>query len=188
MDNVEKHWSKVYDSGRDFTLTTWEEISNFLAELDSSLPKTHLDIGCGTGQLTREMQHRGFTSVGIDASSVAIKIARSLTTAPVDELNYINANIEQEQLTNVGLSTYSVVTCRLVYAFIKDKTGFLRKVAELLDTKGVFVLATPLVNFMPEEKRGISVEDSDIVLVNKLFKLTRTFETGNIHYFIYSKA
>jgi len=41
-------------------------IARFLSYLSDSAPKTALDIGCGTGQLTCELWYRGFKTIGIE--------------------------------------------------------------------------------------------------------------------------
>src|SRR5688572_1600088 len=115
MQDLDKHWSAWYDQDKDFILISSQAVSKILGNLDESLPKTHLDIGCGTGQLTRELYHRGYTCIGIDASSSAVKIAKSLTVR--DGLRYLQFNADDGDFKTLPGQPYSLITCKLVYAF-----------------------------------------------------------------------
>lgn len=168
-ESTDAYWSKLYDNGRDFTLMAHGTLSRILSYADSALPKTCLDIGCGTGQLTRELFHRGYTCTGIDASVSAIQIAQSLTVAPQDHPQYIHFDIEQDNIDNLPLQQYSLITCKLVYAFIKDKPTFLESVKRLLAPDGIFVVITPHVNNVPAERRGIAVDDTDLTYLPASF-------------------
>jgi 2-polyprenyl-3-methyl-5-hydroxy-6-metoxy-1,4-benzoquinol methylase len=125
---TDQHWSKIYSQGRDFRLISSQAIDRFLAYLPSEA-KSCLDIGCGTGQLTRELYHRGYSVVGVDASQAAIQYARQHTIAPADQLHYIHLDIESTDpdTTQLPYGGFDLVTCKLVYAFIEDKPTFLKK-------------------------------------------------------------
>lgn len=60
---TDQHWSKLYEQGRDFRLISSNEINRFLRHVSPDTPKTNLDLGSGTGQLTRELYHRGYKSI-----------------------------------------------------------------------------------------------------------------------------
>ncbi len=60
-------------------LISSQEMSSFLQYADPASPNTALDVGCGTGQLTRELWHRGYNVAGIDVAESAIMIAQALT-------------------------------------------------------------------------------------------------------------
>lgn len=141
-------------------LASSQEITRFLQHVPDDAPRTALDIGCGTGQLSRELYHRGYRVVGVDASSSAITIARSLTTAPAAELRYIQRDVERTRLAKLPRRSYGLITCRLVFAFITDKGQFLRAVANVLAPKGALVIITPLLGHVPEQKRAIAVDPS----------------------------
>jgi len=167
--DLDTYWSELYDSGRDFTLTTSETLTKILSFTDPSLPKTCLDIGCGTGQLTRELYHRDYQCVGVDAATSAIKIAKSLTVAPREQLNYVRLDVEQGELSELPSQSYSFITCKLVFAFIKNKPDFLMKVKELLSPGGIFVVITPHIDDVLKERRGIAIDDAELALLSANF-------------------
>ncbi|MGH7196638.1 MAG: class I SAM-dependent methyltransferase [Candidatus Saccharimonadales bacterium] len=183
---TDKHWSDYYDQGKDFALVTSSAITKFLDFIDPTLPKTCLDIGCGTGQLTRELAHRGYTCLGIDASSSAVKIAKSLTVGP--KLQYFHFDIENDGIGALPDQPYSLITCKLVYAFIKDKAAFLQKVSTLLASGGTFIIITPLKLDVPLEKTGIAVDyDTTLAELKDTFAPAKTYSYQGMAYFICKK-
>lgn len=180
---TDRYWSDYYDQGKDFGLITSQALTKILSFVDQGLPKTCLDIGCGTGQLTRELYHRGYECIGIDVSARAVELAKSLTVR--DGLDYMPFNIEDENINNLPKRPYSLITCKLVYAFIKDKPSFLSKVASLLTERGTFVVITPLTTDVPPEKAGIAVDfDQTIAELKTVFKEVQSYPGQSVTYFI----
>jgi len=183
METPDQKWSRIYSQGRDFRLISSQEIDSFLAYLPANSPKTCLDIGCGTGQLSRELFHRGLTVTGIDASANAIKRAAQLTVHP--NLSYIHLDIEQATTSQLAHpASYGLITCKLVYAFIQNKPAFLEKVRGLLNPNGIFVVITPRVDDVEPDKRAIAVDDSAIHLLEKTFKKVTLYTEKGLSYFI----
>ncbi|HWZ66004.1 MAG TPA: class I SAM-dependent methyltransferase [Patescibacteria group bacterium] len=87
QQNTDQHWSNLYDQGRDYLLASHQAISKYLERVDPPAPKTVLDIGCGTDQLTRELYHRGYRVVGVDVSTSAISTARISYDCPIRALS-----------------------------------------------------------------------------------------------------
>jgi SAM-dependent methyltransferase len=183
-ENVDNWWSDIYDQGRDFTLAASHEISKFLGFAHPALPKTALDIGCGTGQLTRELYHRGYKTVGIDASTSAIQIACSLTVVPPEQLSYVRFDIERNEPGKLPHAPYGLITCKLVYAFIEDKPTFLKRVKQLLAPEGLFVVVTPLPEHVPPEKIEIAASADDVALLSSAFDVVAQYEERGLTYFL----
>jgi 2-polyprenyl-3-methyl-5-hydroxy-6-metoxy-1,4-benzoquinol methylase len=183
-NQLSKHWNNYYNQSKDFGLISSQTISRFLKLADPQLPKTCLDIGCGTGQLTRELNHRGYLCHGIDVSSSAIDIARSLTTRS-DELTYQQANIVTLSSKTLPYSPYSLITCKLVYAFIKDTPAFLAQVNSLLADNGIFVVITP-INTGDEKPIAVNYDQTLSELTGR-FKRVETFQDGHLACFICQK-
>lgn len=151
-------WNKTYNNGADFRAISQRDIDIMLGYIPVLENTNSLDIGCGTGHLTRELWHRGFRPVGVDTSERAIELARSYTVLDDNEISYEVFNLETQAAANLTTSTFSLITCKLVYAFITDKTTFLSNVSQLLDKDGAFIILTPLKNQVSKEKAHIAVE------------------------------
>lgn len=150
-------WNSIYKSGRDFGVMPDPVVDMILTYTNPAASKTFLDIGCGTGQLTRALHERGYTGLGIDLSHEAVAIAKSKT----NDITYKTFDIEKEDASTLG-GPYGLITCKHVYAFIEDRNTFLEKVSKLLESDGVFILLTPLKDKVPEEKKNIAVDTTKL--------------------------
>ncbi|OGL34240.1 hypothetical protein A3F64_01635 [Candidatus Saccharibacteria bacterium RIFCSPHIGHO2_12_FULL_42_8] len=136
------NWDDAYSSGRDYVYLSRQEIDKILSYLQKDLTNAKaLDLGCGTGQLTRELYHQGFNKVvGIDGSEEAISLAKAATIFPVE---YIVGDIEQD-FTSTITDTFELIICKDTFAFIGNKNLLLRRIKDLLTENGLFVLVSPL--------------------------------------------
>lgn len=185
IQDEDKEWSKIYDRGRGFTLVTSRTLDRIFTFVDNSIPKTNLDLGCGTGQLTRELYHRGYECTGLDIASSAITRAQSATIR--SGLQYFQFDLESDfnELSAIRGRKFSLITTNLVYAFIKDKVTFLSKVAGLLVDDGIFVIITPEIKTTPPEKSEIAIIYNEALeLLKSVFAIVETFESNNLTYFI----
>lgn len=184
---TDQYWSEYYEDGRDFLPTTTVDLDRFLASVSPSVSSEHntaLDIGCGTGQLTRELHHRGFRVLGVDASTSAIATARRATTASKATLRYLRRDVERDGIDRtLPLAPYNLVTCRYVYAFIKRKRPLLAGIASVLLPGGAFVLITPLIGSVPPHKRSIAVDANETcALLAEFFSVSSYEQAGDGYY------
>jgi SAM-dependent methyltransferase len=177
-----------YEQGRDYRVSAFQEISAFLEFVVPSAPKIALDIGCGTGQLTRELWHRGYRAVGIDVSTTAVEIARSLTVLPPDQISYIHLDIESEDIDSLPDAPYGLITCKFVYALIREKLAFLEKVKCLLSETGAFVVITPQPEDVPPEKARIAATGEDMALLSSAFNSVVSYRKDGLTYWIGGKG
>lgn len=183
-DDVDRYWSAHYSQGKDFSLMTSQFLDTILAHVDATQPKNNLDIGCGTGQLTRELNHRGYSCIGVDASRAAIETAKRLTLRK-DELQYVHGDIEQMEAPSFPGSPYSLITCKLVYAFIRNRAELLKKVQSLLGDKGSFVIITPVIQSISEDKKEIAVDYDDTLReLSNYFNNISTLEGARVISFV----
>ncbi|MCA9338252.1 class I SAM-dependent methyltransferase [Candidatus Saccharibacteria bacterium] len=146
-------WNSLYKAGRDYGILPPSVVDFITTNTLPTAPKTHLDIGCGTGKLTRDLHERSYDSTGIDTASVAIEIAKSRSS----DVTYMVHDISTDNNNNLTHTHYGLITCKHVYAFIPNKQKFLHEVSSLLDANGTFALLTPLLESSPE-KPGIAVD------------------------------
>lgn len=180
---VDQYWSRLFDGGRDFSLISSQEISRFLRQAETSAPKVALDVGCGTGQLTRELYHRGYDVVGVDASESAVRLARSLTTAELRHLSYLHFDIESDDLSVLPHRAYGLITCKLIFAFIRDRHRFVGRIAQLLVRGGTLVVITPLRAYVPTGRESIAVDLEETLCLLREHFAVEYYRNGEIGYF-----
>ncbi len=181
------NWNTRYDNGNDYIAATTQDINYLISHANLDAPKTALDIGCGTGQLCRELFHRGYKVAGVDVSSSAIGIAKQSTLTPTTDLEFILGNIEGDDSITYTLAPYGLITCRLVITFIQDKDALLQKVHSLLDGKGVFIVINPHPDYLPKEKQGITTPHKDMLNILEGYFRVESFERNKDYYYICRK-
>ncbi len=182
-DDPDHYWSTAYDEGKDYASIPSRMLSHIVESLNATLPRTCLDIGCGTGQLTRELYHRGYDCTGVDMSASAIRLANANTIFS-DGLRYLQG--DAEKLDKIALHPpYSLITCKLVLAFIKDKDAFLKKVYSLLVDEGSFVIITPVDS---QDRPAISVDfEATLRRLETYFSTVDHFVGRRVTYFVCRK-
>lgn len=150
-------WNTLYSNGASYRPISQREIDVILRYVPVANNIRCLDVGCGTGQLTRELWHRGLQPTGIDISEEALKLARAYASRKEVAINYKLFNLETHDAAQLTVQTFGLITCKLVYAFIKNKATFLGNIVKLLADDGVLVVITPLIEHVPKEKSHIAV-------------------------------
>ena len=141
-------WNMLYRKGVEYKQLSDADVTQLVRYVPESTPRTALDIGCGAGELARQLQKCGFQVTGVDPSEEAIVRARQ-----ADNMSeYVVGDISSVE------KTFGVVTCKLVYAFIEDKTEFLADVKQRLDPRGFFVVLAPTHDHPINHKKGIHVD------------------------------
>ena len=89
--------------------------------------KKILDIGCGGGILTEQLNKMGGKVTGIDSSEKSIKIASKHANEQMLDIEYINASI----LEVSGLDNYDCIVCFEMIEHVSDPNKLLKKIKEL---------------------------------------------------------
>jgi 2-polyprenyl-3-methyl-5-hydroxy-6-metoxy-1,4-benzoquinol methylase len=163
MNDSINQWDTRYDNLDDYLAFTTQDTNNILNTLTPTASKTLLDIGCGTGQIEREFFHRGYTVVGIDSSARAIEIAKAATI--YDSITYIHSSLEDFATRSDVPSSYGLIMCKYVFAFINDRDFFLNTVKKMLERLGTFVLISPDRDKLPAERSGISIPHEELLAI-----------------------
>ena len=105
--------------------------------------KAVLDIGCGMGQHTKQYSEMGAGSVmGIDISEKMLSYAKEHNGAA----NIVYRRMAMEDIETIGRS-FDLVTSSLVFDYVEDFAGLMRKIHGLMkeDAKFVFSMSHPIV-------------------------------------------
>lgn len=183
-DTVDQYWDDYFGLGGDFISINSQELKRLLEYIPARAPKTALDIGCGTGQLTRDLYHSGYKTVGVDVAEKALDIARSLSARDQGKLRYAKRDVDKEGLAGLPFAPYGLITCQSVYAFIKNKESLLSNVNKVLAPNGVFVIISMLKKNVPPHKREAALDqDATQKELKNHFKVTY-YEKSGLGYFV----
>lgn len=99
--------------------------------------KTVLDIGCGMGQHAKQYTEMGAESVlGIDISEKMLVYAKEHNSA--DNISY--QRLAMEDIEAIG-QTFDLVTSSLVFDYVEDFAGLMRKIHRLMKEGAAFVFS-----------------------------------------------
>ena len=177
-------WNTPYNNERDYAWLPTARLTHILDHVNTTNAETVLDVGCGTGQLCRDLVHRGFRVRGVDMSSTAIAQAKKSTTLPINSIEFAVCDVEKD---DIATGKYDIVFCKYMLAFVSDKNKFLKKIAALKTPDGTFVVISPDITQLPEPKKDIALDhQSTVNLLAKHFTQV-SFEAIGSDYCYYAK-
>jgi SAM-dependent methyltransferase len=110
-------------------------------------PLAVLDVGCGSGRLSRRLFERGFAVVGVDINAEAIRVAHDLAMsadANGRSLRFAVADFAADAPPRLDGGPFDVVVCQLVISIIGDtrhRANLLRHAHECLRPGGRLFLS-----------------------------------------------
>jgi 2-polyprenyl-3-methyl-5-hydroxy-6-metoxy-1,4-benzoquinol methylase len=135
--------SQIYDSlseaERQFS-TQETKFKKYARELLDLLPKGQgklLDVGCGLGWVVAEAHKRGFDAMGIDQAKPFVVTGKER----------LNANLYLSDLEHFQTEEkFDVVVLKHVLEHVKNADKFLQKAHQLLNKKGLLLIACPNID------------------------------------------
>lgn len=119
----------------------WDNIHQYHFKMIPPPPTTQskcLDIGTGSGLLTKHIEDNGYEVTGIECDEKAVEIARA------KGLNVLKINAEEDKFP-FPVHYFDVITCFEVIEHIKNPSNLLREVYRVLKDDGYFIISTPNV-------------------------------------------
>ncbi|WP_320782108.1 bifunctional class I SAM-dependent methyltransferase/NUDIX hydrolase [Streptomyces sp. CRN 30] len=162
-------WDEFYAGGGSFRPPTDAE-RRLLAE---HVPAPEggglaLDVGCGLGGLARHLAGAGYEVDAVDRSAAAL--ARAAEEAgehgpAARTVRYLPHDIERDPCEDLPRPAYDLIVFRLSWAFVRDRTRVARRLRERLRPGGALCVITPLAADVPEDRRGIALDEEEIGLL-----------------------
>ena len=104
--------------------------------------KTFIDIGCGGGDLSRELLMMPLDGVGIDFSPLAIEITKRKLHTEIEENRY-QAYIKDIVTEDITLCNFDVGVCNMVMEHVLDDVAFTKECIKFIKPGGYFLFAVP---------------------------------------------
>lgn len=135
-------WSSTYDRPA-LQLLTYRPIHDaILGRLDGSDPSTVLDLGCGTGQLTRRLIDRFPNALVLGADLSAGMLAEAASRVGDDPRQSIGLIRADAQRLPIRGDSVDVIVCTESFHWYPDQRGALEGLARVLRPGGQFFIAS----------------------------------------------
>lgn len=112
-----------------------------------------LELGCGTGSMTRRMAARGYDMIGIDMSEDMLSLARQRSEGKEDGILYLCQDMREFELYGTVAALFCVCDTINYMLSTEDLSKVLRLVANYLDPGGLFIFDMDTV-YLYEEVLG----------------------------------
>ncbi|MFG2483393.1 methyltransferase, FxLD system [Streptomyces virginiae] len=171
-------WHAHYEAGRDFRpLTDTEKavLTEHLAVPENAQEARALDVGCGTGELAAYLASLGYAVDAVDYADSAIARACE-ERQDVEGVRWLQMDIERDDPAHLDGNGYDLITFRLAYPFLSDRSRVLHALGERLCKGGAIVVITPTSEHTPVERRDIALDTEEIGLLTAGWKQATRLE------------
>lgn len=163
--HTKQFWNDSYKDGYSYRQISDDDVALFLSKM-SPKPKYVLEVGCGTGELARQLGSFGLMTTAIDISDEAINRAQKISPS---EIVFKTLDVENDLVSDLG--KFDLITMKLVFKFIQDKGSFIEKLRNLLNKNGYLVIINPVITnieLAPPKTINISLDDEITMGIAKL--------------------
>jgi SAM-dependent methyltransferase len=133
-------FASVYDMFMDNV--PYEEWADYVQELLKKYQIEKgilLELGCGTGSMTRRMASKGFDMIGIDNSEEMLQIAREKGADGAESILYLCQDMREFELYGTVMAVISVCDCMNYILSEEDLLQVFKLVNNYLDPRGLFI-------------------------------------------------
>lgn len=161
------------ESGIDLTFN--EVFRPFLVDLIKKFsPSEILEVGAGTGHLSKDLFEEGFTVTAIEPSLGMYKVAQEvLSSTEVALLNCASYELEKNE-------KYDLAFSHLVAHVVDDLSGFFHSIGEQLSRNGRFIFTIPHPCFYNEYKGFFGNEYNYMSQLTKSVSFTISLDSHNV--------
>ncbi|WP_435601892.1 methyltransferase, FxLD system [Streptomyces sp. bgisy130] len=172
-------WSRHYDDDRGFRPLRDSERDLLARHAPAPDSGRALELGCGTGELAVFLAELGYTVDAVDFAEGALARARKERTG-TERVRWLCLDIERDDPAELSEDGYDLITLRLVFPFLHDRTRILHSLAGRLRAGGTLVVITPVAATTPKERRHIALNEEEISLLAEGWAQVERFEAEGL--------
>lgn len=161
-------FAQVYDLFMDNV--PYEEWGEYIAGVLREFNITEgavLDLGCGTGKLTRIMKAKGYDMIGVDLAMDMLQIAMESDS---EDILYLMQDMRELELYGTVRAVYSACDCLNYILEEEDLLEVFKRVSSYLDPDGIFIFDInteyKYTQLMADNTFAESREDSSFIWEN----------------------
>jgi ubiquinone/menaquinone biosynthesis C-methylase UbiE len=140
-----KDFATVYSEiMQDTPYDTWEKFLIRTMKKHGIKDGLVLDLGCGTGEMTRRLKNRGYDMIGVDVSAEMLGIAAGKDS---EGILYLNQDMREFELYGTVRAIVSVCDSMNYLTDPEDFVQTLKLANNYLDPKGIFIFDLKTVHF-----------------------------------------
>ena len=164
---MKQHWNQYWNSLDDLTKSHWEAGSpdhNLIKWFSSNLlPKTVLEIGCGTGTDSIWMSQQGCVVTATDVSNKVLSEAAKRSIQAGMNIKFVNVDLVEDQLDGVFDLIYDR-GCFHLYNQGSDRLKFVEAVSKLLSPTGTWLSLNASVESWDSSQPGRSAKTAGQII------------------------
>ena len=136
-----------------------------------------LAVSCDPGGLAAHLAGLGYAVDAVDRADAAV--ARAGDDDPVG-VRRLRLDIERDDLHPLHHDGYDLITLRLVYQLLHDRTRVLHDLSRRLRKDGALVVITPLAAATPEDNRSTALTETEISMLTVGWERADRFEADKL--------
>lgn len=121
----------------------WEKVHQYFLDMipqqSIGYPRC-LDVGTGSGLVTKRIKEKGYEVIGIECD------ARAITLASAKGLKVLKIDVEKDKFPFEN-QYFDVITCFEVIEHLREPSNMLTEVHRILKNDGCFIISTPNVSW-----------------------------------------
>ncbi|WP_246204136.1 methyltransferase, FxLD system [Streptomyces tailanensis] len=154
-------WDAYYDDGGTFRPLGDAERRLLAEHAPAPEGGLALDVGCGWAN-SRAISPTAATGWTPSTSHRPPSTSPTSTSDANGYITYECFDIEQDGLDRLPNPAYDLITFRLSWAFIRDRTRVMNRLRERLRPGGTLCVITPVASEVPEDRRNIALDEEEI--------------------------